>query len=320
LVLAVALAASCAVTSAGAGSRRDRSIAELKPLATIKLGRTADWVAVTADAVWVGSTGPDAVNRIDPATNTLAASVVVPGRPCAGLAAGSGSLWVPLCGPKPALARIDLATGRVLAVLDIGPAAPESGIAAGPDAVWLIIDKSATLVRIDPADNSVRQRIAVPAGSFNPLYSDGIVWVTQAGGAALTAVDAESGAVVATIKTGPHPRFLTAGAGAVWTLNQGDGSLSRVDAARRKLIAKIPLGTPGPGGDIAFAEGLVWTTFSKVPLAATDVATNRLRRRWRGAGGDSLGIGFGAIWLTDYKAGTIARLDLNQAVRAARGK
>lgn len=289
-------------------------------MARIKLGKTADWVAVTPDAVWVGSTGPNAVNRIDPATDRLAARIDLPGRPCAGLAVGFGSLWVPLCADRPALARVDLATGGVQAILDIGPAAPEGGIATSRDSVWLVLDKEGTLARIDPTDNTVRQRVATPPGSFNPLHRDGTVWLTEAAGAAVTAIDAATGAVTGTIPTGPHPRFLTAGAGAIWTLNQGDGSLSRIDAVTQTPAATIPLGTPGPGGDIAFAAGIVWTTFMKVPLTATDAATNRVLRRWRGPGGDSLGIGFGALWLTDYRAGTIARLRLDQAVGAARAR
>lgn len=56
----------------------------LKPQVMLKVGRTADWVMVTPNAVWVGSTGPNAVHRIDPGTDRLVASVVLPGEPCAG--------------------------------------------------------------------------------------------------------------------------------------------------------------------------------------------------------------------------------------------
>lgn len=52
-----------------------RSITELAPVATIHVGKSADWVAILADAVWVGSTGPFAVHRIDPRTNRRVATV-----------------------------------------------------------------------------------------------------------------------------------------------------------------------------------------------------------------------------------------------------
>jgi virginiamycin B lyase len=291
-----------------------RSITELKPTATIHVGMTADWVAITSNAVWVGSTGPYAVHRIDPKTNKLVATVELPGEPCAGLATGFGSLWVPLCSQPSALAKVDLNRNGLTAVFKIGPAAAEGGITTSPDSVWLVVDKNGSLARIDPGTGTVRQTIRVPPGSYNPFYSDGQIWVTRADGAELTNVDADTGVVLATARTGPNPRFLTAGAEAVWTLNQGDGSLTRVDARTKQATQTIALGTPGHGGDISFGGGMVWTTVSKVPLSAVDGTTSVLLCQWVGPGGDALGIGHDAIWLTDYHAGTISRLELKDAL------
>jgi len=69
----------------------------------------------------------------------------------------------------------------------------------------------------------------------------------------------------------------------------------------------------GHGGDIAFADGLIWLTVRRVPLSAIDSKTNALTCQWVGAGGDSLRIGHGAIWLTDYDGGTVTRYDLEDA-------
>jgi virginiamycin B lyase len=298
---------------AGAISPSPRSIRELTPAATIHVGKTADWVAITADAVWVASTGPYAVHRIDPKTNRLVASVALPGEPCAGLATGFGSLWVPMCTTTPSLAKVDLAANRLTAVYDVGPAAAEGGITTGAGSVWLIVDKSGTLARLDPATGTIRRTVKVPAGSFNPYFSDGRIWVTRAEGSELTRVDASTEAVLDATRTGPNPRFLTATAGAIWTLNQGDGTLTRVDARTRQATT-IALGTPGHGGDISFGAGMVWTTMPKMPLSAVDTRTKTLQCRWAGPGGDSLGIGHRAIWLTDYHAGTIARIPLKVAL------
>src|SRR5690349_16394111 len=38
----------------------------LKPSATFKIGKTADWVLATDDAVWVGGSKPYSLQRIDP--------------------------------------------------------------------------------------------------------------------------------------------------------------------------------------------------------------------------------------------------------------
>jgi len=295
-----------------------RPVSELQATATLHLGKTADWVAITPDAVWVASTGPYAVHRIDPRTNTEVASVALQGEPCAGLATGFGSLWIPLCG-KPdgstnTLAKVDLASNTLSAVYGTGPAAAEGGVTTSPDSVWLVTDKEGSLARIDPNTGAVRQIVRVPAGSYNPLYDHGRVWVTHAVGAGVTRVDAATGTLEATAKTHAAPRFLTAGAGAVWTLNQGDGSLTRVDAESARATATIALRTPGHGGDIAFSDGMIFTTMPKTPLSLIDSATSTLRCQWAGAGGDSLAIGHGAIWLTNYHAGTISRFELQDVV------
>jgi virginiamycin B lyase len=290
-----------------------RSISELVLTATIRVGKTADWVAIAPDAVWVGSTGPFAAHRIDPKTNKLIATVSLPGEPCAGLATGLGSLWVPICGDSPAIAKIDLSSNVLLSVFKVNAVAAEGGVTTSSDSVWLV-DKAGSLARIAPDTGAIREIVRVPTGSFNPLYSDGLIWVTRAKGSEVTVIDAVKGTVLTTVPTGPSPRFLTSGAGAVWTLNQGDGSLTRIDMLTRHATKTIALGTPGHGGDIGFGGGMIWTTVPQVPLSAIDAATATLRCRWTGPGGDSLGIGHGAIWLTDYHAGTISRIELEDTV------
>ena len=151
--------------------------ASLTPSTTIKIGGTADWVLVTDDAVWVASTKPDAVLRIDPTTNKIVATVKVSGEACSGLASGFGSIWVPICGEKPELVRIDGAKNTVSGTLPIAPAAPEGGIATSEDSVWIVTDKNGTLNRIDPSTNSVRQRISIPPGSYNPVFSLSLIHI-----------------------------------------------------------------------------------------------------------------------------------------------
>jgi streptogramin lyase len=189
---------------------------------------------------------------------------------------------VPLCGAVPLLAKVDLKSNRLISVFKTGPAAAEGGVAVSSDSVWLVTDKQGSLARIEPGTGRVRQITHLPAGSYNPFYSEGQIWVTRADGSEVTSVDASTGAILATVPTGPGPRFLTAGAGAVWTLNQGDGSVTRIDTGTRQATSTTALSIPGKGGD-------------------------------------SLGIGHGAIWLTDYHAGTISRIELDDAMRRCKG-
>ena len=262
--------------------------------------------------MWVASTKPFAIVRIDPATNKIVASIRIPGEACSGLASGFGSIWAPICGKQPALVRIDSANDAISAILPIAPAGPERGIAASDDSIWLATDTNGTLVRIDPSTNKMCQKISIPPGSYNPIFSDGIVWITGIEKNVLTAVDANSGKVLESIPVGPKPRFLTAGAGSIWTLNQGDGTVSRVDEKSRKVLATIQVGIPGTGGDIGYGADAVWLTVFHVPLTRVEATTNRVTKQWIGKGGDSLRFGFDSLWITDYQKGLLSRIPIKE--------
>jgi virginiamycin B lyase len=280
----------------------------LKPSATFKIGKTADWVLVTDDAVWVGGSKPYSVQRIDPSTNKVVAKIGLSGEACSGLAFGFGSVWVPVCGKTPTLARVDVNTNQISAILRIGPAGAEGGITASSDSIWIVPDKKGTLSRIDPRSNTVRQRIVIPPGSYNPLFSDAMIWITGVDSNVLTVVDASSGDVLTSLPVGPKPRFLTSGDGSVWTLNQGDGTVSRVDTSTRKVTATIPVGIPGVGGEICYGADSIWTAKFSIPLTRIDAKTNKVSRQWVGRGGDALRFGHESIWLTDYYRGLLWRI------------
>jgi len=292
------------------------SLSALTRTATIDLGGDPDWMAVGPDAVWISVSRQKAVYRINVATNQVAAKVEFPGKPGSGLALGFGSLWVPIdATPTTAatLARVEVATNSISALIPAGPADSEGGITTSADSVWLITDKSGTLSRIDPATNTVRQKISVPAGSFNPLHVDGSVWVSGTATNELTAVDAATGEIRGSTAVGPRPRFLTGGAGSIWTLNQGDGSITRVDAKSRAVVSTIPAGIPGGGGEICFGAGAVWATVIGIPLTLVDPGTNKVLRQWTGVGGDSVRFGHESIWLTYIKHGLVWRMPVPAA-------
>jgi virginiamycin B lyase len=283
----------------------------IKPSVTISIGGTADWVLVTDSAVWVASTKPYDIVRIDPANNKIVARVRISDEACSGLAFGFNSVWVPICGSKPALIRIDAMKNTISAVLPITPAGEEGGIASSDDSVWMVTDKNGTLVRVDPSTNGVRDRIHIPPGSINPVFSDGTVWITGIESNVVTAVDASSGKVLASVPVGSKPRFLTAGAGSIWTLNQGDGTVSRVDE-KSKQVTTIQVGIPGTGGDIDYRADSVWLSVFDVPLTRVDASTNRVVEQWIGKGGDSLRVGLDSLWITDYKKGLLSRIPIEQ--------
>ena len=287
-----------------------RSMADLHPDTSFAVEGQPDWMVVTSDAVWVTSSNVNHVVRLDAATNRPSLIVTID-KPCSGLAAGFGAIWVPSCGAH-ALVRVDPQTGKIVAQIPAGPADSEGGITTGDGTVWIVTSKEGLLVRVDPQTNKAVAKIAIPSGSYVPAFAEGAVWITSTERDLLTRVDARSNQVVASIPIGPQPRFLTVGAGSVWTLNQGDGTISRVDMKTNRLVATIAAGIPGTGGEIAFGEGSVWATVFDVPMTRIDPASNAVAQQWVGPGGDSIRLGHGSIWLTDFAHAKVWRLHTKQ--------
>ena len=286
-----------------------REISTITPAAVFAVPGTPDWQVMTEDAVWVSNGPKNTIHRLDPHTNQVAATVEVGKLPCSGLAAGFGSVWVPVCGDK-ALARVDARTNQVTARIPVGPADSEGGLIASPEAIWMLTDPKGTLSRIDPATTKVAAEIAVAPGSVACVYGAGSIWVSSPEKSVVTRVDAKTNAVIATIAVGPAPRFLTWGAGSLWTLNQGDGTISRLDGKTGRLLANIEAGLPGTGGELAFGDGFVWATVFQIPLTKIDPANNRVVKQWTGPGGDSVRVGHGSLWLSNLREQNVWRIDL----------
>ena len=151
-----------------AGVQHD--IADLAPVAIFVVKGDPDWMAITQNAVWVDSSNVNHVVRLDARTNQPG-TVVNVAEPCAGLAVGFGSLWIPSCGERK-LVRVDAETGALQATIAASPADDEGGIAVGAGSVWLVTSKESDLVRVDPGTNTVIAHIRLPAGSFNPAFRE----------------------------------------------------------------------------------------------------------------------------------------------------
>src|SRR5205823_13281780 len=66
---------------------------------------------------------------------------------------------------------------------------------------------------------------------------------------------------------------------------------------------------PGGRGESAAGEGSVWVTSFGYPLSRIDPASDKVVQQFVGAGGDSVRVGLGSVWLTDLRGGRVWRLD-----------
>ncbi|MGA3238864.1 MAG: hypothetical protein ABSG03_21510 [Bryobacteraceae bacterium] len=287
-----------------------REMITITPEAVFPIEGVPDWQVTTDEAVWVSNGPKNTIHRLDPKTNKVEAAITVGRRPCSGLAAGFGSIWVPSCGDK-TVSRVDIKTNEVTATVAATPSQSEGGIAASPEAVWIVTDAKGVLSRIDPATNKIAAEVEVPPNSAGATYGEGAVWITTPDKNLLTGVDPKTNRVIQTVEVGPQPRFVTTGAGSVWTLNQGDGTVSRVDAKTGKLLANIEVGIPGTGGELAFGNGHVWATVFQIPISEIDPAVNQVVRQWTGAGGDSIRVAHGSIWLSNLREQNLWRITLS---------
>jgi virginiamycin B lyase len=282
-------------------------MSELHAIAKFSIPGSPDWVAI-GDSVWISNNPKNNISRLDPQTNQIGAVITVAKTPCAGLALGFGSVWVPICSDG-SVQRVDAKSQKIVASIPSGVANTEGGITAGEGSIWMPSDAAGVLARIDPATNKVVSRIPIPAGSYTAAFDAGSVWITSTKGNLVTRVDAKTEKLIAKIPVGPSPRFLATGLGSVWTLNQGDGSVSRIDPLTNKVSATIEVGVPGAGGDIAVGEGAAWVTAIGKPLSKIDPATNRVVAQYVGKGGDALRVGLGSLWLSNHEFHEVWRID-----------
>ncbi|HJP65636.1 MAG TPA: protein kinase [Actinomycetota bacterium] len=176
-------------------------------------------LAAGLGAVWLAGEH-DRMLRIDPASNRIVASVKLPA-PADGVAVGEEAVWIRSNGAVASLIRVDPATERVVAHVQLPGGA--DGFAVGGGSVWVTDSTNDTLIKFDPASNSISR----------------------------------------TIPVGPNPQGITVDpGGAVWVYNSGDGTVWEVTGAGN-VAAKIELpvartGTSLPRRSLVAGFDSIW--------------------------------------------------------------
>ena len=274
--------------------------------ATVEVGGEPEWIGAGTDAVWVTNRGLGSVQRVDPRTNEVVASVSV-NEPCNGVAIAAGAVWTASCRDQ-TLVRID-PVGNVIAAAVPTSVVPdgEGQLAVGFGSVW-IAGGQGELKRLDPKTNTFIATIAIPPGADAVVGNARAIWVTDPDGDSVIRIDPATNKATATISVGPHPQFLAADDSSVWVLNQDDGSVSRVDGQTQQVIAIDTQSVGRDAGCIGAGLGAAWVTIPDLPLTRVDGKTNTVTEQFSGAGGDCLTTGFGSIWLVNNALGTVFRI------------
>jgi len=290
-----------------------RSKIEDKATATITIEGYPDWVEIEANSVWISNEGLNVMQRVDPRTNKIVASVIVD-KPCVAFTVGYGSVWVASCGNQ-SIVRISLASNTIQATILLSIADTEGSIVASEGSVWVLSDKKGKLSRINKRTNKVETTIDVAPNSFATAAGFGSILITNTGdnpeaNGFVQRIDPKSNKVAATIEVGKQPRFLAVGEGGVWTLNQTDGSVTRIDPSTNKAVATILCDVPGTGGDIASGEGYVWVRAKKELLLKIDPKENKVVEIFGSpAGSGAVRAEHGSVWVTAHDINKIWRIN-----------
>lgn len=204
-------------------------------------------------------------------------------------------------------------------------------VAIDTSGVWVTNYADNSLSRIDRATNTVLQTVPIAltgrAGPAAIAAGMGSLWVTTVDfdssrnflpGAVLR-IDPASGNVLATIPAGKSAQDIAVGAGAVWVVNTPDNTVLRIDPATNQVAATITITLPsGVAADATSA----WVVSDDGLVSRIDPATNQVAAavHTQDTGG-RIGVGSGAIWVTNYghtgqADGSVTRIDpaTNQVV------
>ena len=208
------------------------------------------------------------------------------------------------------LVKIDPRTEEVVQAVSIGH---DGGVTTGGGAVWIANADKPEVIRVDAQYGST-SRIPLPkledGTPMNPhgiAYGGGSLWVGQ--GPRILRLDPGTGDVRATIPSN-DPWILRFGDGALYAATPYNGDFFKVDPDSNTVSWRSHI---HPWlGDLIAAGGWVWLTVDSdagvYRFSEADGSQSGFVHTGDGSGG--LAFGAGSMWVTNWRAGTVSRVDL----------
>ncbi len=211
------------------------------------------------------------------------------------------------------------ATGQDRIVTRLEVASP-SYMTSGDGFLWVISGSS--ILQIDPQTNqAVGDPIRPGIQLENIAFGDGALWVTTVASGdlgapsdtdAVSRVDPQSGAVVATIKVSRAPMSLAFTPEVIWVVNFGANGdvVIRIDP-KTNQIAGDPIRTGRAPLSLAVGEGSLWVanhdahTVTRIDLTTYQVLANITVP----SEPHRIAYGEGAVWVANWHVNSVTRID-----------
>ena len=166
----------------------------------------------------------------------------------------------------------------------------------------------------------------VPVLPGGPAISEGQLWYWDDGQGMVVPIDTASGTAGTPIKVGdpagsPYgsPKTVAAGSSGVWATNSNGHSVDLIDPATNKIGGRIKLKPPAAAGvskpvvpyGLAVDGDTLWVTdFDQGLLLEVSVKDEKVTKVISGLGhASAVTVGFGSVWVYEFREGTIARVD-----------
>ena len=222
---------------------------------------------------------------------------------------GAGLASLPAQGVKTPGVQIPFAELKSDAALDT--AAPAAWIASTDS---ILIPTKDGLAKVDP--RAKETKFGDPLTGLNKPCAGAVtaftsLWVPNCGDGTVARVDAKTGKVTATLKTGTgsaHPGIAASG-DSVWMFTDAHGTLSRIDPIQNEIVAEFRLFPDC--NTLLFGETALWLTCpAEGKVLRVDPATNLLDKTIEvSAMPTALVIGETSVWVLCEKEGKLARID-----------
>jgi DNA-binding beta-propeller fold protein YncE len=259
------------------GAWQDREVVRIDPRSnrvTARFpagGRNPAGLAVDAATIWVVHPDTDEVVRLDARTGQVVARIQLgrlPFEVAAGdrrfrpslVAVGAGAGWVAT--GRGAVARIDAASNRVVAVIKLaGPGPGPAGIAVAGRIVW-VAQGGRGMARIDAATNRLLRPVRLDVQAGQAATDGATIWVggrstdprVETAGA-VARIQGATGRVREIVPSG-LPAGLAAGVDAVW-ITERDGAGGALECIAPDTMPAAMTGLPALGA-LAVGGGAVW--------------------------------------------------------------